>query len=346
MSGQPDSSFRIGGLAGSFLGQVKSVVVEAAQVSLDLFKIMIPILIGVKILQEAGLISYLAMPLEPVMRLMGLPGETGLVWATAMLNNIYGGIIVFLSLADSLHLSVAQVTVLSTVILLAHALPIEVRIAQESGNRFIFQCLFRIAGGLVLGAVLNLVYTWTGWLQEANVIFWQGEVVSDPSLAMWAVGQIKNLALIFCIILGLIALIRILYFLKVTDLIIWLLRPLLRLLGIGTEAATLTIIGMTMGLTYGGGLIIKESKSGRIHPQDVFASVSLMGLSHGLIEDTLLMVMLGGHLSGLLWARLIFSLVAVALLVRAIPLLSRRFIHRFFYALPARHSPSAVQASQ
>jgi len=335
-------SFGIKELARAVAGQVKSVVVEAGQVSLDLFKIMVPILIGVKILQEAGLIAYLAGPLEPVMQLMGLPGETGLVWATAMLNNIYGGIIVFLSLADSLNLSVAQVTVLSTVILLAHALPIEVRIAQESGNRFIFQCLFRIIGGLVLGAGLHLFFAWSGWLQQDNVIFWQGEVVRDPTLAMWALGQVKNLALIFCIILGLIAVIRILYKIKVTDLIIWLLRPVLRLLGIGTEAATLTIIGMTMGLTYGGGLIIKESKSGRIHPQDVFTSVSLMGLSHGLIEDTLLMLMLGAHLSGILWARLVFSLLAVALLVRVIPLLSTRFIHRFFYALPGRGGASAA----
>lgn len=345
MSKRADLQSRFRGLASSLPGQITQLIVEAVQVSLDLFKIMIPILIGVKILQEAGLISYLALPLEPVMRLMGLPGETGLVWATAMLNNIYGGIIVFLSLAEGLDLSVAQVTVLSTVILLAHALPIEVRIAQESGNRFIFQCLFRVVGGLLLGVVLYHIYSWTGWLQESNVIFWQKEVVRDPSLAMWALGQVKNLALIFCIILGLIAVIRVLYFFRVTDLIIWLLRPVLRFLGIGTEAATLTIIGMTMGLTYGGGLIIKESKSGGIHPQDVFASVSLMGLSHGLIEDTLLMLMLGAHLSGLLWARLIFSLLAVALLVRLIPLFSRRFVHRFFYALPASGDSSAVQST-
>src|SRR6056297_3709592 len=103
----------------------KGACFEACQVSLRLFRVMIPILIGVKMLQEAGLIVYLAKPLNPVMQIMGLPGETGLIWATAMVNNLYSGIIVFLSLADSMQLSTAQVTILSTVMLVAHALPVE-----------------------------------------------------------------------------------------------------------------------------------------------------------------------------------------------------------------------------
>lgn len=311
---------------------------EASQVSLRLFKIMIPILIGVKILQEAGLIVYLAMPLDPVMQLMGLPGETGLIWATAMVNNLYSGIIVFLSLADSLHLSMAQVTVLSTVMLVAHALPIEVKIAHSAGTRFAFQALIRIGGAFVLGWALHLAYFLTGTLQQANTIFWQGEAPVRPSLPEWAAGQVKNLLLIFCIILALVALMRIMQRLRIVDGLIWALRPVLRFLGIGRQAATLTIIGMVMGLTYGGGLIIQESKSGNVGAQDVFSSVTLMGLTHSLIEDTLLLSLLGAHLSGILWARLIFSLLAIALLVRLIPRLPERFVYRFLFATKAQEA--------
>lgn len=305
---------------------------EAGQVSFHLFRIMIPILIGVKILQEAGLIVYLALPLDPVMQLMGLPGETGLIWATAMVNNLYSGIIVFLSLAETLHLSVAQVTVLSTVMLVAHALPIEVKIAQSAGTRFAFQALIRILGGFVLGWGLHAAYSLTGTLQQANTIFWQGEAPVQPPLHMWAVGQVKNLVLIFGIILVLVLLMRIMHRLRIVDGLIWALRPVLRLLGIGREAATLTIIGMVMGLTYGGGLIIQESKSGNVEPQDVFSSLTMMGLTHSLIEDTLLLSLLGAHMSGILWARLLFSLLAVALLVRLLPLLPGNFVHRFLFA--------------
>jgi spore maturation protein SpmB len=304
---------------------------EAFQVSCRLFKIMIPILIGVKILQESGLIVYLAKPLNPVMQLMGLPGETGLIWATAMVNNLYSGMIVFLTLADSMQLTVAQVTVLSTAMLVAHALPIEVKIAQSAGTRFVFQALSRIGGGFVLGWLLHQLYSLTGWLQGPNVIFWQGEVPTHPNLWSWALNQATNLGLIFLIILALVLLMRIMHRLRIVDALIWLLRPVLHFLGIGREAATLTIIGMVMGLTYGGGLIIQESKSGQVAPQDVFSSLTLMGLTHSLIEDTLLLSLLGAHMSGILWGRLVFSLLAVALLVRLLPLLPQKVVHRFLF---------------
>lgn len=307
---------------------------EAVHVSVGLFKIMIPILILVKTLQELGWIAYLALPLEPLMGIVGLPSEMGLVWATAMVNNIYGAAVVFLTLAPEHTLSVAQVTVLSTLVLVAHALPIEVRIAQESGNRFLFQALMRVGGALLLGVILHWSYSLTGWLQQENAIFWQGEIRKSPGLLLWGLEQLRNLGFIFCIVLALISLMRLLTWLRITDLLVRMLQPPLRFLGIGREAAPLAIVGMTMGLTYGGGLIIYESRSGRVQPKDVFASLTLMGLTHSIIEDTLLMVMLGGHLSGILFARMIFSLLVVAVLVRCLPLLSDSFVHRFLYKLP------------
>jgi hypothetical protein len=307
---------------------------EAVHVSVGLFKIMIPILILVKTLQELGWIAYLALPLEPLMGIVGLPSEMGLVWATAMVNNIYGAAVVFLTLAPEHTLSVAQVTVLSTLVLVAHALPIEVRIAQESGNRFLFQAVMRVVGALLLGVILHWSYSLTGWLQQENAIFWQGEIRKSPGLLLWGLEQLRNLGFIFCIVLALISLMRLLTWLRITDLLVRMLQPPLRFLGIGREAAPLAIVGMTMGLTYGGGLIIYESRSGRVQPKDVFASLTLMGLTHSIIEDTLLMVMLGGHLSGILFARMIFSLLVVAVLVRCLPLLSDSFVHRFLYKLP------------
>src|SRR5215469_7695510 len=85
---------------------------------IKIFKIMIPISILVKILQELGLIVYIGDALAPMMNVMGLPGEMGLVWASAMIGNIYAGIITFFSIG--MDVTVAQVTVLSTIILIAH----------------------------------------------------------------------------------------------------------------------------------------------------------------------------------------------------------------------------------
>jgi hypothetical protein len=41
-----------------------------------------------------------------------------------------------------------------------------------------------------------------------------------------------------------------------------------------------------------------------------------MGLCHSLIEDTLVMALIGGHLSGILFGRIVFALVCTFALAR------------------------------
>lgn len=315
------------------LGQALARILrDSVRISLTLFKIMIPVVVAVKILQELGAIAWLARPLAPLMGLVGLPAETGLVWATAMLNNVYSGILVFAALPLPEPLSVAQVTVLSTMILVAHGLPVELRIAQRAGTRLGFQLALRFLGALAFGAVLHAAYASLGALQEPARMLWQPPAQADTSLAAWAMGQVRNFGVIFLIILGLVAFVRLLERMRATEFMNRLLGPVLRLLGIGHTASTITVIGLTMGLAYGGGLIIDQAKSGDLDKRDVFYAVSLMGLCHSLFEDTLLMMLLGAHTSGILWGRLVLSLVAIALLVRLTrrlpdPVFERRLGH-------------------
>ena len=297
------------------INEMKRAPLEAAQVSFSLFKIMIPIIVGVKLLQELGVIAYIAMPLSPVMALMGLPGEMGLVWATAMVNNIYGAMIVFVSLSSEFPLTTAQVTVLGTIILIAHSLPIELEIARKSGPRFLFQFVMRIGSALVVGVLLHHFYSWADWLQTSNHLLWAPEPQPE-GLFPWALDQLQNLGIIFGIIFGLIVLMKLLDFLKITRLFIRIFNPVLKFLGIGPAAAPLTIIGMVMGIAYGGGLIIHEARSGKVEDKDIFFAVSFMGLAHSVFEDTLLMVVLGAHVSGLLWFRVMYAFVFIFILVR------------------------------
>ena len=307
--------------------ETKGILWRSGRISLELYKIMVPIIIAVKILQDLGLIAWLALPLAPVMQVVGLPGEMGLVWATALINNIYGSMIVFVSLAGQHDLSVAQVTVLGVMILIAHGLPVELQIVRKSGPKMGFQALLRIGGALVLGWMLSRIYAWGGWLQESNVVLWQPQAQSEDLLS-WGLGQVSNLAMIFVIITALSAVMRVFTVIGLTGLCVRLLAPVLRLLGIGSEAGTLTIVGMVMGLAYGGGMIMHEAHSGKVGPKDIFSSLSLMGLSHSVFEDTLLMIVIGGHVSGLLWARIVFTLVVVAVLVRVVAWLGDDFFYR------------------
>ena len=301
---------------------------DAARTSFDLFKIMIPISIAARILVQMGAVEPIGKMLAPVMNLCGLPGSMGIVWATAMITNIYGGMAAFAALAPAENLTVAQATVLGTMILLAHTLPVELRVAQKSGPRFRAMAALRLSSAVLLGVILNLIYTHGGWLQQANRLAWMPES-RDNSWPAWAAGQAKSLLVIFLIILALLVLMRVLSRIGVIALLTRWLAPALRLLGISAEAAPLTIVGMTMGMSYGGGMIIQEAKSGKLAKRDIFFSVALMSICHSVIEDSLLVMAIGAHFSGVFWARIIFALVVIALLVKLVKRLPEHVFEKY-----------------
>jgi len=293
--------------------EVFSIAQDILHVYLTLLKIMIPALLIVKGLELAGAIEWLSILLEPVMSAVGLPSSMGIVWATTMLTNIYGGMIIFFELSSNESLSVAQVTVLGCMMLIAHGLPVEAAIAKKAGVRLRATLCIRIFGALIFGALLHFIYQESGYLQQTNILLWQPDLVK-PTLVEWCVEQIKTLAMVFLIISALIFLLRLLKWLHIERLMHWLLSPLLILLGLSKQASNITIIGITLGLSFGGGLLIKEAESGALSSKDIFVSMALLALCHSLIEDTLLIMVLGAHLSGILWGRLAFTLVFVSLM--------------------------------
>lgn len=152
----------------------------------------------------------------------------------------------------------------------------------------------------------------------------------DTSLIAWAMRECISYILIFVIILFLFVFMKLL---TKTGIIDWLndhLEPLMKMLGLSKKAAPVTIIGLTLGVTYGGGLIINEAKSGILSKKDVFLSLSFMGLSHSLIEDTLLMVAIGASLSGILIGRLAFTIAIMIILIRVINRISEQVFTTYF----------------
>ncbi len=306
-------------LAGTRIGRFG---LEVASVYLTLLKVMVPALIVVKLLDMAGGTDVLARLLSPAMHLVGLPDGLGIVWAAAMLTNIYTAMVVFVGYAAHEPLTVAQVTVLGTMILVAHSLPVEGAVARAVGVSWRATLLIRIGGALALGALLDLVYSAGGWLQGPSRLLWEPEAV-DPGLLPWALDQLRMLGWIFVVIAALMALLRLLRVLGIERLMHALLAPVLALIGIRKEAGNITIIGATLGLSFGAGLLIREARTGALSRRDLFLAMAFLGLCHSVIEDTLLIVLLGADLSGILWARLAFALAAIAVLAR-IPALNRR----------------------
>jgi hypothetical protein len=281
----------------------------------SLMKIMIPALLIVRCIELLGWIESLGIMIQPLMLLVGLPGETGLVWMTAMMGNIYTGMAVFYQLGLAEQLTVAQVSVIGSMMLIAHSLPIEVAIARTIGISLWFTLLLRIGGAFLFGFITYQAHSSLTLLQTPAPQLWQPET-ADTTWAHWFLTQGQTMVMAFAIIAALTLFLRILRLLGVERLIHFLLAPVLRLLGIATVASNIIIVGLTLGLSFGGGLLINEARRGHIAGRDIFMSMAFLGLCHSLIEDTLLILLLGADLSTILFGRLVFSLLVILALSR------------------------------
>ncbi len=297
------------------LRAARSILFESVKVYGVLLKIMVPALIVVKVLQEFGAMQLIGSVLAPVMSLTGLPAELGIVWATTLLTNMFSGIVVFVGMAGGLSLSVEQVTVLGSLMLIGHSIPIEGAVARRAGVPWWVTIALRVGGALVFGSILHLVYTRFNLLQEPATIVWSMPD-ADDSLTSWVLAQIETLVIIYFVILSLIVLLNTLRLFGLERIIHIGLVPVLRLLGIGRSAANVTVVGVALGLSYGAGLLIRDLDEGVMSRRDAYLALCFLGLLHSVIEDTLLIMALGADLSGILWARMIFAFAVIAVLAR------------------------------
>jgi len=294
----------------------RNIVPKSLGISAELFKVMIPMTVATKILEYFGAVEFIGKILSPLMGIMGLDGELGLVWAASMITNIYGGLSVFAAIYPGLEVSTCDITVLSLIILVAHSFPVELGIAKKAGAKVFPMFLLRFLSAVAMGIVLSFIFDFFNLLQEPANPLWSPEITADKTFTAELFSQGLSLLYIFLIILSLVFFMDILEKLKFMD---WLTRKItffISPLGMGDKAGFMAVTGFTLGISYGGGLIISEAKSGSLSQREIFFSLSLMGLSHGMIEDTLLMAAIGGSLWGILLARIVFSFIFIWIMGR------------------------------
>lgn len=297
------------------LKELKPLGRDIVSTTVSLFKIMIPMLILIRVAETYGGVVFISELLEPFMTLLGLPGSMALVWATTLLTNIYGGIVVLVN--TDVALTVAQVTVLSSLLLVCHTLPIESMISKKAGIPFFITTLLRVGGGFLFAWLQSVYYATTETGQELAEILWQNDATVYESHLDWAIGQTGNLLTVFIVIALLLTLLRILKLLKIEQVMSMLMMPLLKILQVSKDAANLAVIGITLGLSYGGGLIINEAQKGTLAVKDVLMTILLLNLLHSIIEDTALVMLLGAEFNMVFWGRIVFSVLVVAVISHA-----------------------------
>ncbi len=287
-----------------------NIIKESNSIFWVLFKVILPVVVIIRVLELIGAIPYLAQFLEPLTSYIGIDGSLGLVWMAAILVNIYAGMAAFASLQAIFDYTVAETTILGLIILIAHSLPIEVAIARQSRVSAIFNLLFRFFNAVIAGKILNLIFLEFNLFNESNT-----SVLKVPETNIsnidWAILQIQNFFIIFIIIFSIVTTINILKRIGIWQMIINILKLPLAYLGMSEKVANIILIGLTLGISFGGGFLIEESKKNNISKKDILLSLSFLSLCHSIIEDTILILLLGSHISGILFFRFIYTVLII-----------------------------------
>lgn len=281
-----------------------------------LAKIMVPIMIAVRIGEMFNLSEMLGVWLEPVMRMVGLPGETGIVWAVGLLTGLYGAVGALLGMGPQLDLSVAQISTLATMILFAHGIPIEQAIVKKVGASFWLTSALRIMCAISYGLLSH-------WICSALHLFQQPVDLSllalpqvEQGWLIWFISVGKTLVVLFAILFALLVAIDALKRFGIFEWLVKAVSPLCRHLGIEPRLAPITVIGMLLGLSYGSGLLIDELRGETFESAQLLPPLAFLSINHGLIEDTSVMVLLGSTLWIVLVGRFVFACLVVWILSR------------------------------
>jgi len=308
---------------------IKKLFKEIKDVTLPLYKILIPFVFIIKLLEILGIVDIIAKAFAPLMGLIGLPSELGIIWVTAIVINIYAALILLINILPSLDVSVAEITILTVAMLFAHNLLVESAISKSAGVSFVFTSLYRLVSAFLACWVLNLIYSKFNYLQEPFTTSFTLET-PQSGLWLWLKDQIFYLFFIFIIVAVLVTILEFLKVIGIERFLKKILIPPLRFFGISESSMNIIIVGMTIGLQFGGGILIKEVNSGKIDKQSVFLSILMINLVHAIIEDTMLMLAVGGHFSGVIFARIIFSLL-ISLAMFKIYQIFNLFFERYFF---------------
>jgi len=287
---------------------------------ITLMKIMVPALVLIKVLEELGFVTWLSKILGPVMGLVGLPGEAALVWASTLLTGMYTGLIVFFTQIDFSAFSIMQASILGSLLLFGHGLIVEGAIAKKVGVDWLLTFLLRIGGAFIFGLLVYKTCTSFNLLQQKVNFEYIPEMQAATSLSDWVVEQLYSFVIIYLIIAALILLLEGMEKVGINKFIQKLLAPVLGAIGIGKSATTLTLIGMTIGLSFGGGLLIEESKNEAMGRKDIFLSMCFISMYHSIIEDTILILLMGASF----WVIVVFRLIYVLIIMVVINKSMRR----------------------
>ncbi|MDD2277661.1 MAG: nucleoside recognition domain-containing protein [Bacteroidales bacterium] len=285
---------------------VRAGLKPALKTGIWLLKITIPLSLVVTLLGYFGVVSYIADFLNPVFRLMGLPGEASLVFITSIFLNIYSVIAVM----AQLPLTVREITILAVMCLIAHNLIVETTVQAKTGSKAWQIVLLRLSMAIFSAFLLNWILP-----SQMKSIVPALQVTISHNFIELMLGWVKSASLLTLKIVILVTLLMVLQeILKefgVIKLLSKIFSPLLKLFGLPQSTSFLWIVANILGLAYGSAVMVAEVNNGTVTKQDADLLNYHIAISHSNLEDLFLFVAIGAPAMWILFPRLAIAAMAV-----------------------------------
>lgn len=120
-------------------------------------------------------------------------------------------------------------------------------------------------------------------------------------------GLTRLLLLVFIVIMPLMIALELFRYYGLLNKLVRLITPLTRRLGYDSDSVYPLLAGVIFGISYGGGVLISESRKGKIVGNQAFLVALYLAICHAIFEDTLLFVAQGANWWIVIITRLILA---------------------------------------
>jgi hypothetical protein len=267
---------------------LQTALPKAFKTAIWLLSLMLPISLGVTILQYFGVISWAAGLLNPLFHYLGLSGQCAFVFLTSIFLNIYSAIAVI----SSLPLTIREITILALMCLISHNMIIETIIQGKTGSSKVKMVFIRLISSIISALLLN-------YLLPAEALKTVVQQVSQQQPTLWFVVEdwaVKMFILAIKVVVfvsSLMVLQQILEKSGIIEIISKVLAPLLKLMGLPRRTSFLWIVANVLGLAYGAAIMIEELEKEKLNREESNLLNHHIAVSHSLLEDTLLFMTIG-----------------------------------------------------
>lgn len=294
--------------AGRIWKCIKSALPKAGKTCFWLLKIILPISLLVRLLQYSGILAKVSDVLQPAFSLIGLPGETAIVFITSVFTPLYAPI----ALITSMSLGVREATILALMCLVSHNMIVECSVQAKTGSSWIGMFVLRLTMSFVFAFTLNLVLpavmpgSIMGETQDAAVCASLYEV-----LVLWLKSSLSVIITILLVVTLLMILHYILDEFKLMRRLSALFAPLMKVFGLSRNSSFLWLVGNLVGLAYGSAIICEQLEEGKLSYQESNMLNYHLAVCHSLLEDSIIFASMGIPVFWLMIPRLFYAILLV-----------------------------------